>query len=602
MLKRCGLLLALQMVLAPAAAAAEDTNQLEREFQRMLTGAVLEGFFSEDGAADKPLKRDRYTIAGLEKLSGDLWLFKARIQYGEKDLTVPIPLHVKWAGDTPVISMTDFVIPGLGTFTARVLFYRDHYAGTWSGTDHGGKLFGRVLRDDSKRQAAAAPESLEPFATGNWGSFRGLGARGIAEGSSLPVEWDVEQGTNVLWKTSIPGLAHSSPVIWGDRIFVTTAVRLEEPAELRVGLYGDVGSVEDEGEHDFLLYCLDRRTGEELWSELVKEGVPRSQRHPKGSHAASSPATDGKHVVACFGSEGLYGFDVEGNLLWERDLGVLDAGFFMMPSAQWGFASSPVIHDGRVILQVDVLEEAYLLALDVATGEELWRTEREDVPTWSTPTVLARGERSQVVCNGFEQIGGYDLATGRELWTLSGGGDIPVPTPIASRGLIFITSAHGKLAPIYAIHDDAEGELSMDPEECSFLSWRERRKGNYMQTPLVHGDHLYLCNDAGILSCYVAATGKQVYRHRLGSGRSGFSASLVAGDGKLYATSEEGSVHVLRLGPEFEELAINEMNETCMATPAISRGHLFFRTRHHLIAIGASKDEEAGGGNTDEGR
>ena len=331
------LLFALLMTLAPTVLAAEDLDQkrLEREFEQMLNGAVLEGFFSDDGASsDQPLKQDRYTIEKVEKLSGDLWLFKARIQYGERDLTVPIPLHVVWAGDTPVITMTDFVIPGLGTFTARVLFYRDQYAGTWSGTDHGGKLFGQVTRDDSKRRAAAQPESLEPFMTGNWGSFRGPQARGIAEGSALPIEWDLEAGTNILWKTPIPGLAHSSPVVWGDKIFVTTAERLDDAAELKVGLYGDVGSVEDEGEHSFLIYCLDRRTGEELWSELVHEGTPKSKRHPKGSHAAPSPATDGKHVVAFFGSEGLFCYDMDGTFLWNLDLGVLDSSFYMMPSAE----------------------------------------------------------------------------------------------------------------------------------------------------------------------------------------------------------------------------------------------------------------------------
>jgi outer membrane protein assembly factor BamB len=420
----------------------------------------------------------------------------------------------------------------------------------------------------------------------HWPSFRGHRARGFAEGAGAPTAWSLETGENVLWQTPIPGLAHSSPIVWGDRLFVTTAVRQAEgDTELKVGLYGDISSVADEGVHQFRLLCLDKKDGQLLWSRTAHEGAPAVKRHPKSSHAASTPATDGEHVVAFFGSEGLYCYDTRGELLWQKDFGVLDSGFYMAPEAQWGFASSPVLHAGRVIVQVDVQEDSFLAAFDADTGEELWRTPRHDVPTWSSPTVDVRSERGQVIVNGYKHIGGYDLGTGAELWKLAGGGDIPVPTPVVAHDLIFITNAHGRMAPIYAISVAASGELKGTAQDEQQMAWSTPRRGNYMQTPLVYGEELYCCSDAGILTCYEADTGVVRYQQRLGGGASGFSASAVATDGRLYLTSEEGEVHVVAAGPEFESLAVNDMGETCMATPAISEGVLFWRTRSHVVAV-----------------
>lgn len=595
-------------------AAEEPAGQrarLEQEFQDLLSGAELVGSFTaSDAPADQPLQQDRYSIQKVSRLAGDLWRFDVRIRYGKRDVTVPVPLRVEWAGDTPVITLTDLSLPGLGTFTARVLFYRGEYAGTWSGGDHGGHMFGRVVPAAAVAAlppVAVPPQSLAsmPFAAkpaapaltaSDWPQFRGASAQGIAEGHALADGFDVDSGSNIAWRIEVPGLAHSSPIVVGERIFVTTAIRKEDDAELKVGLYGDIDSVADEGPQVFALSCFDKRDGSPLWSRVGFDGVPRFKRHPKSSYAASTPVTDGTHVVAMFGSEGVICYDLDGEELWRVDPGPLDASFYMVKTAQWGFASSPVIHGDRLILQCDVLDGSSLRVLDVNNGQEVWRIDRDDVPTWSTPTVHVDATgRAQVVCNGLQEIAAYDLADGRQIWTLAGGGDIPVPTPVVSHGLAIITNAHGRMAPIYAIRTDASGELKMDPEECPSMAWSYDRFGNYMQTPIVYGDLLYMCFDAGTLAAYEVATGEPIYRQRLGAGRDGFTASMVGGDGKLYATSEEGVVYAIRAGEDFELIEVSELGEPCMATPAISAGTIYWRSQHYLTAVALPAADDDGG-------
>jgi len=418
----------------------------------------------------------------------------------------------------------------------------------------------------------------------DWPSFHGEFARGVADGYPLPTTWDVESGENIKWKTAIPGMAHSSPVIAKGRIYLTTAVR-DGVAELKVGLYGSIAPVEDEGAHQLQVLCLDAESGEVLWTRTAFEGEPAVKRHPKGSHAASTPATDGERVVAFFGSEGLHCYDRDGDLKWSVDFGVLDSGYFAMPKAQWGFASSPVIHKGTVYVQCDVQGDSFVTALDLDSGEEIWRTERDEFPTWSTPTVHDTPDRRQLILNGYHHLGGYNLDTGQELWRVSEkGGDIPVPTPVIAHGLVFITNAHGRMAPILAISTSAEGAFPIKAEASDHMAWSTPGGGNYMQTPVVYGDELYCCRDMGVLSCFDARTGERHYRQRI-EGGVGFTASGVAGDGKLYFVSEPGDVHVLEAGVEFKRLAVNEMGEICMATPALSAGTLFVRGRSHLFAI-----------------
>ncbi|MHC4692435.1 MAG: outer membrane protein assembly factor BamB family protein [Planctomycetota bacterium] len=431
----------------------------------------------------------------------------------------------------------------------------------------------------------------ESHAGQNWPSFRGTSASGIMEDFNTPVKWDIEESLNVRWKIKIPGLGHSSPAIWGDRVFVTTAVKDEGQARLKVGLYGDVKSEKEENNFSWRLYCIDKSSGKILWHRESYKGKPRVKRHPKSSHANATACTNGKYVVAFFGSEGMYCYDMEGKLKWKKDLGTLDWGYFRMPAAQWGGGSSPIIYKQMVIIQCDVQKDSFIAAFNLRDGNQLWKTPRDEVPTWGTPTVYSGGKHSQIIVNGYKHIGGYAIETGKEIWKMKGGGDIPVPTPIVAHNLIYITNSHGRMSPIYAVNVSATGDISLAKEASSnqYVAWSYSKGGNYMPTPIVYNEHLYCGSDRGVLSCYEAKTGQLKYREKLASGSVAFSASPVAADGKIYFTAEKGEIFVVEAGPEFKLLNVNKMGETCMATPAISQGTIFFRTRHQLAAVAENK-------------
>jgi outer membrane protein assembly factor BamB len=424
-------------------------------------------------------------------------------------------------------------------------------------------------------------------AVADWSQFRGPQACGLDASKPLPISWNVETGQNVRWQTPLPGLAHAAPIISGDRIYLTTAVGPGD-AELKVGLYGDIEPLKETGVHQWRLLALERTSGKVLWNVLGYEAVPRVKRHPKSTHCSSTPATDGRHIVTIFGSEGLFCFDPNGKLLWKKDLGPMDSGFFAVPSAQWGFASSPVIRDGKVIVLCDVQTNSFLAAFDLASGKEIWRTPRGDVPTWGSPTVVEASGRTQIVINGWHHTGGYDLATGKELWRLDGGGDIPVPTPIFANGLIYFTSAHGKLRPMRAIRPDASGDITPpDPASTNAsIAWVHPRQGNYMQTPIAVSNRVYGCVDNGVLTCFDATTGKILYSERLSSIAQGYTASPVSDGRHIYFAGETGKVLVIPVADQFSVAATNDLGETCMATPAIADGTLFLRTRAKLIAVG----------------
>jgi outer membrane protein assembly factor BamB len=321
--------------------------------------------------------------------------------------------------------------------------------------------------------------------------------------------------------------------------------------------------------------------------------VPKVARHTKATHCNSTPATDGRSIVAIFGSEGLFCFSAtDGALRWKKDLGPMDSGYFAMPNAQWGFASSPIIYDGKVIVQCDVQKGSFLAVFDLATGAELWCTARSDVPTWGTPAIVTGGGRTQVAVNGWHHAGGYDFTTGKELWKYDGGGDIPVPTPITAHGLIYFTSAHGRMRPMRAVRVDASGDLTPEDSAGTLkpgVAWSHDRLGSYMQTPIVIGDLLFGCTDVGLVTCFDAKTGAVRFSERLAKTTEGYTASPVSDGRHLYFTSELGNVVVVPVADKFSVVATNPLGETCLATPAISGGAMFFRTAAKLIAVGSKK-------------
>ena len=451
----------------------------------------------------------------------------------------------------------------------------------------------RMKRAEAKKDDAATIPAVAPEPDGvvtapaNWPQFRGVGAGGVADGQFPPTNFDSVKGLNVRFKTPISGLGHSCPVVWRDRVYLTTAVSGDPKATLRPGQYGDVDSVDDKTKHVWKVLAIDAKTGAVVWEQTACEGVPKVKRHLKGSHASPTVATDGTHIVASFGSEGMYCYDAGGKLQWKIDLGKLDAGWFYDPEYQWGFGSSPAIWRDRVFVQCDVGQGSYIAAFALADGRELWRTTREEIPSWGSPTVIESEKRAELVTNATKFARGYDPETGRELWRLGNNAEIAVPTPFTAKGLIFVTSGYRPIQPIYAIKAGvAEGDISLKEKETSndAIAWSKSKGGPYLPTPIAYGDHFYVCSNSGILTCYELSTGKQVYQQRLG-GSSGYTASPVAADGRLYFAGEDGTVRVVKAGPKYEMLAANPLGEVVMATPAIADGMLYVRTQSHLFGL-----------------
>ncbi len=431
-----------------------------------------------------------------------------------------------------------------------------------------------------------------------WPAFRGANASGDGDGQGIPFTWQGESGEHIRWRTKIPGIGLSSPVVWGDRVFITTAISGAADDTFRTGLYGDVDSVDDVSEHVWKVYALDRLSGEILWQREASRRSPQVKRHLKSSHANPTAVTDGRFVVAHFASEGIFCYDMDGNLKWKKDLGTLNSGWFYDASYEWGFASSPILHDGRIILQTDIHQGSFIAALDLETGEQLWRTERDEIPTWGTPTVLPATDPDgvdEIVTNG-TTVRGYNAATGEELWTLSPNSEVTVGTPVIGEGMAFVTGGYPPARPIYAIKPGGRGDLSLTDDATSndHIAWSVNPGGTYIPTPIYYRGILYMLNNGGRLAAYDATTGERLYRQRVDSGTS-FSASPVAADGRLLITSEEGITYVVRAGKTYEELGRNELGEVVMTTPAISEGLLILRGIEHVYGI-AVDEGEAGGG------
>ena len=422
----------------------------------------------------------------------------------------------------------------------------------------------------------------------HWPQFRGPNASGRADGTHLPDTWSAVGGNGIVWRTPIPGLAHSSPVVWGDRVFVTTAVSSRKDATFKPGLYGEPTASEDVTIHKWNVLALDKRTGKVVWERTAYEGLPKEKRHIKATYANATPATNGTYVVAFFGSQGLYAYDLDGNLKWKRDLGRLNAGAYDVPDYEWGNASSPILYKDLVIVQADQQKDSFVIALRLTDGATAWKATRDELPSWATPTVYTAGAQPELVTNAPKFIRGYDPDTGRELWRLGRSSNITAPTPVFDKDLIVVMSGRRPNAPLFVLKAGARGDITL-PEKATSggpVVWTREGAGSYMPTPVIHDGRIYVIKNQGILTCWDLKTGEQLYEQRLPGVTSGFSASPVVADGKLYLSSEDGDVFVVRAGPKFELVATNPMGQPLMATPAIAGGLLIIRGERDLFAVG----------------
>ena len=416
----------------------------------------------------------------------------------------------------------------------------------------------------------------------NWPQFRGPAASGVGANSGLPDTWSTTD--HVAWKTPIPGRGWSSPIVWGNRIFVTTAIKEGgEPEPVKKGLYlgGDRPAPSDV--HRWMVYCLDLDTGKVVWEKEVHRGVPQHGYHLKNSPASETPVTDGERVYAYFGNVGMFCFDFEGKLLWSKRWESVPTRF------GWGTAASPVLHGNRIYVLNDNDKQSFLVALDARTGEQVWRVERDEKSNWATPFVWENAKRTEIITPGTGRVRSYGL-DGQRLWELGGMSPITIPTPLAAHGLLYVTSGYvgDRRKPLFAIRPGAAGDISLEEGRVSneYVAWCQKEAGPYNPSPIVYGDYLYVLYDMGLLACYNAKTGEEVYgKRRIEAKARAFTASPWAYGGKIFCLSEDGDTFVIRAGPEFELLGKNSLGELCMATPAIVRGGLIIRTESHVFRI-----------------
>jgi outer membrane protein assembly factor BamB len=417
----------------------------------------------------------------------------------------------------------------------------------------------------------------------DWPGWRGDG-RGISPEKNLPLTWSEKEG--VQWKTPIPGAGHSSPIVWGSRVFVSTAVAQDPNVQtFRGGVYmGGNNSRPDASEHAYRLICLDAEGGNVLWSKDVARQMPKTRRHIKNTYASETPVTDGKYVFVSFGPVGLYAIDFDGNVVWQRDLGP-------MPRQRgWGTASSPILFRNTVIVNCDSDGESYIAAFDRTNGEPVWRTERKEGASWGTPFLFESEGRTTIVTNASRRTRGYEAATGRLLWEGPGGSMITVPSPVATQGPVFLSSGHDLLShrPILAVRPQAAGDItpSAGRSHSQGVAWSHGAGGPYVTSPLALDEYLYVPQDKGSLTCYEARTGQIVYEQQQLGNRTTITASAVAADGKIYVQTEGGECYVVKPGAAFEILAVNKLDEVFCASPAVSAGKLYLRGLRHLYCIG----------------
>ncbi len=427
---------------------------------------------------------------------------------------------------------------------------------------------------------AAAPVRAEE----NWPQFRGADSRGIATSSNLPDHWSADE--NVAWKAEIKGRGWSSPIVWGDKIFLTTCVSLGEEETPKKGLYfGGNRPKPPEAEHEWQVVCLELKSGKTLWQHVSHRGTPSTPIHLKNSYASETPVTDGQRVYAYFGNVGVFCYDLDGKPLWSKEIEPKKVRY------GWGTAASPAVYQDRVYIVNDNDEDSYLLALNAATGEELFRVAREDEKSnWATPYVWKNDLRTELVTPGTVKNRSYDLE-GRLLWELEGMSSITIATPYAADGLLYLSSGYvlDKLKPIYAIRPGAKGDISLADDQTSneFIAWSRKDAGPYNPSTLVYGDQMYILYDQGFFASLDAKTGEEIYkRQRIPDGKA-FTASPWCWGDKIFCLNEDGVTFVIAAGKTFEILHTNTLAEDdmCMATPAVAGDRLLLRTSGRLYCI-----------------
>ena len=413
--------------------------------------------------------------------------------------------------------------------------------------------------------------------TENWPQFRGALSDGLAEGATLPSRWSTTE--NVVWRVDVPGWGWSSPVIWGDKIFLTSAVVDPPLPTPKVGGYPG-GNIKPGDVNRWMVFCLDRETGKLLWEREVHKGVPPQPRHPRNSYASDTPVTDGERVYAYFGNIGLFAFDMEGKPLWEQKWG----SFRMRDS--WGTGIAPVLHQDRLFLINDNEQKSFLVALDKLTGKEIWRVERAERSNWSTPYIWINEKRTELVTIGTNRARSYDL-DGKLLWELSPTSGLVSLMPVAKHGLLYLGAGY-HYGPLYAIRPGGSGDISLKDEEKNneWIAWHEPKGAGIHPSFLISGERLFVVFDAGFVACHDAKTGKAVFsRQRIDTGGGRFYASPWSYNGKVFLLNEDGKTYVLVDGPNYKLLHTCALEEPAWATPAIAHGSLFVRTYSKLYRI-----------------
>ena len=404
------------------------------------------------------------------------------------------------------------------------------------------------------------------------------------------MKWNATTGENVAWKTPVDGVAVSSPIVWGDRVFVSTAVSSDPKQGIRTGQYGDVEPVTDASKHTWHLIALDKATGKVVWDRVAYEGIPKTKRHPKSSQASATPVTDGTHVIVSFGSEGPLRLRLRRQAAVEEGPRRPERRVVLRSRLRVGhrqLADHLEEHGDRA-----VRHPARLVPRGVRHGDRqggvAHRSARRSRRGPRRRSSKSNG-KAELVTQATTFTRGYDPMTGKELWRYSGNSEIAIPTPIVGPGFVVITNGYRGVQPIFAIKPGATGDITLKGDETKneFIAWSTKRGGPYIPTPVIYGDQLYVLQNNGVLAAYKVATGERIYQERLGGTGGSFSASPVAADGKIYCTSEDGDVFVVKAGPKYELLAKNPIGEVIMATPAISDGLLIFRGLKNVYAIKA---------------